>query len=233
MDGLRRFDAAPSMTDRVAASLREAITSLQLTPGSPIVEATVARQLGVSTTPVREALHRLAKDGLVVLNRHRGASVVTMSTHDIDEIYQMREALEPLAVRLSVPHFTEAEIAAMGALLNDAGEAIIRHDWDALSHCNREYHGMFIARCGNDRLRSVLENLQDQNRIIALLTWHNRGYQAREHEEHLAILEEVRRRDAEAAASSALQHLTRFGQSIVEAWSGFSARPTVRDEVLR
>lgn len=217
MDELRPVSAAPSMSDHVFESLREAITSLKLPPGSPVVEATVARQLGVSTTPVREALQRLARDGLLVLNRYRGAQVIEMSSEDVREIYQLREALEPLAVRLAVPNFTPADIAEVEALLRESAESIANSDWERLSNCNREFHGMFIARCGNERLQSVLQNLQDQNRIIALLTWYNRGYQTIEHDEHLAILDAVKAGDAERAAEGAYRHIQRFGAAINQA----------------
>jgi DNA-binding GntR family transcriptional regulator len=126
-------------------------------------------------------------------------------------------------VRLAVPHFTEEDIAAVAALLRRSAEAIARQDWAELSRHNRDFHGAFFSRCGNDRLRSILENLQDQNRIIALLTWHNRGHQSREHEEHLAILAALQRRDADEAAACAYRHVRRFGQSSVEAWNGFEA----------
>jgi DNA-binding GntR family transcriptional regulator len=219
MEELLPVSAAPSMSDHVSESLREAITSLKLPPGSPVVEATVARQLGVSTTPVREAFQRLARDGLLVLNRYRGAYVIKMSADDVREIYQLREALEPLAVRLSVPNFTAEAIGKMEALLQDAAQSIAADDWKRLSNCNREFHGMFIARCNNERLRSVLQNLQDQNRIIALLTWHSRGYRTIEHEEHLAILEAVKAGDADAAAESAHRHIQRFGTAINDAFA--------------
>jgi DNA-binding GntR family transcriptional regulator len=223
MEKLSRVKTTPSMSDHVASTLRDAITSLQLAPGSPIVEATVAKQLGVSTTPVREAFHRLAKDGLVVLNRYRGATVVSMSREDVDEIFQLREVLEPLAVRLAVPNFTQADVTLMRDLLQRAGHAISQKDLSELSHCNREFHGMFMARNGNERLQSILQNLQDQNRIIAILAWQNRGYQTREHEEHLTIFDAVQRGDAERAADLTYHHVRRFGQSIVSTWVEYEA----------
>ncbi len=226
MENLVPVKANPSMSDYVADTLRDAITSLRLVPGSPIVEATVARQLGVSTTPVREAFHRLAKDGLVVLSRYRGAIVVKMSARDVGEIYQLRQVLEPLTVRLAVPHFTADDVAAMGALLERAGRAIVDRDLNELSRCNREFHGMFMARSGNNRLRSILENLQDQNRIIALLAWRNRGYQTLEHEEHSAIFAAVQSGDSESAAAATHHHVTRFGRAIVEAWIEFEGNPS-------
>jgi DNA-binding GntR family transcriptional regulator len=225
MKRLDPFEAEPSMAERVAASLREAITSLDLRPGEAIVEGNVARQLGVSTTPVREALHRLAKDGLVVLNRYRGARVANMTARDVREIFQLREVLEPLAAELALPRFTDADLAVMHERIEGAAHAMARSDWGELSRCNRRFHGMFIARCGNERLRHTLENLQDQNRIIALLTWEKRGHETQEHEEHLAVLDAVQQRKAELAAARLRQHIVRFGQSIFDLWSDDSAQP--------
>lgn len=233
MSQFRPFDTAPSLTDRVAASLREAITSLELAPGAAIVEATIARQLGVSTTPVREALHRLAKDGLVALNPYRGATVVNLTVEDVQEIYQLREVLEPLAIKLATPRLTERDIAAMQTLLDEAAAAIVEHDQQELSLYNRRFHGMFIAQCGNDRLRQMLENLQELNRIIALRTWRHRGYDEREQAEHLAILDAVQRRDGNGAAERVRLHIVRFGQSIVSVWDEESSELTTREEVTR
>src|SRR5665811_1600919 len=101
MVSLTPIAASTLTTDRVYASLKEAIVSLHLRPGESIVEATIARQLGVSTTPVREALQRLAQEDLVVLSRYRGAAVRETTETDIREIFELREILEPQAVRLA------------------------------------------------------------------------------------------------------------------------------------
>lgn len=232
MDRMPSFDA-PSRADWVASNLREAIVSLDMPPGQAIVEADVARQFGVSTTPVREALQRLANDGLVVLSRYRGATVVNLVERDVREIYQLREVLEPVAVRLAVPHITDAEVAAMDLLMEEAAHAMTLGDLDRLSRCNRRFHGMFIASCGNERLQQVLENLQEQNRIIALIAWQNHGHDVREQEEHRAILEAVRRRDSEAAGECVRRHILRFGQSIIGAWTGYRVRSAAPEEVHR
>jgi DNA-binding GntR family transcriptional regulator len=230
MDKMRTFDA-PSRADWVYSNLREAIVSLAILPGEAIVEADVASRFGVSTTPVREALQRLAKDGFIVLSRYRGATVVKLDQHDVQEIYQLREVLEPLAVRLAVPQLTDADLSAMSVLLEEATHALTLDDWDQLSRLNRQFHGMFIANCGNQRLRQVLENLQEQNRIIALLTWKNRGHDLQEHQEHRAILHAVLQRDGKAAAESLRQHIVRFGSSMLSDWPGYSVQSSARMEV--
>jgi DNA-binding GntR family transcriptional regulator len=214
----------PSRSDRVYLRLKEAITSVSLRPGSSLVEAEVARQLGVSTTPVREALQRLGQDGLVVHSRYRGATVVEITETDVREIYELREAFEPMAARLAVPNLTAADFAQMGNAIGCASSAIARGEWRELSHWNRIFHGTLIRRCQNSRLRRVLETLQDQNRIIALLTWEGRGYDEEEHDEHTAILEAALAREADLAATHLQRHIARFGHDVVRIWEGRSTR---------
>ena len=207
-----------SRSDRVYLRLKEAITSVSLRPGSSLGEAEVARQLGVSTTPVREALQRLGQDGLVVLSRYRGATVAEITETDVREIYELREAFEPMAATLAVPVLTEEDFAEMRSAIAHASSAIARGEWQELSHWNRTFHGTLIRRCQNRRLRRVLENLQDQNRIIALLTWEGRGYDVKEHDEHTMILEAASRREPDLAAEHLRHHIARFGRDVVRIW---------------
>jgi DNA-binding GntR family transcriptional regulator len=210
-------------SERVYLHLKEAITTLAIRPGSPLVETDLARQLGVSTTPVREALQRLGQDGLVVQNRYRGTAVVTITADDVREIYELREAVESLAARLAVPVLTEADLSAMREAVANASSAIDRGEWRELSRRNRTFHGTLINRCPNGRLRRVLEGLQDQNRMIALLTWEGRGYDEQEHAEHLAILEASSQRQAELAAELLRRHVARFGREVLRIWEERSA----------
>jgi DNA-binding GntR family transcriptional regulator len=213
-----------SRSDRVYLRLKEAITTLALRPGAPLIETEIARSLGVSTTPVREALQRLGQDGLVVSNRYRGATVSAITERDVREIYELREAFEPLATRLAVPVLTEADLDEMRQTLRRASSLIAEGDWRELSHLNRQFHGVLIGRCPNGRLRRVLDTLQDQNRIIALLTWEGRGYDAHEHDEHVAILDAADRRDAALAAEHLRRHIARFGRDVVRIWEERSSR---------
>jgi DNA-binding GntR family transcriptional regulator len=205
-------------SEHVYLRLKQAITSIALRPGTPLVETEIARQLGVSTTPVREALRRLGQEGLVVLNRYRGAAVVEITQTDVREIYELRESLEPMATRLAVPVLTEADVAQMRQTIDRASYVIAQGEWGELSQLNRAFHGVLIDRCQNARLRRVLETLQDQNRMIALLTWEGRGYDEQEHAEHMAIFEAASARDADLAAERLRQHIARFGRQVVTIW---------------
>lgn len=221
---LRPLSTDPSRSDRVYVRLKDAITSVSLRPGASLVEAEVARQLGVSTTPVREALQRLGQDGLVVLSRYRGATVAEITETDVREIYELREAFEPTAAKLAVPVLTATDLEDMRNAIAHAASAIARGEWRELSHWNRTFHGTLIRRCQNGRLRRVLETLQDQNRIIALLTWEGRGYDEHEHDEHAAILEAAAERQADLAAEHLQRHIARFGRDVVRIWEDRSTR---------
>lgn len=214
-------------SERVYLHLKDAITTLAIRPGSPLVETDIARQLGVSTTPVREALQRLGQDGLVVQNRYRGTAVVAITAEDVREIYELREAFESMAARLAVPVLTDGDLGAMRESVANASAAIERGEWRELSHWNRTFHGTLINRCPNGRLRRVLDGLQDQNRMIALLTWEGRGYDEQEHAEHLAILEAATQRQAELAAELLRRHVARFGGEVIRIWQERSAAAEV------
>ena len=215
---LPALKADHSRSDRVYLQLKESITTVSLRPGTSLGEAEIARQLGVSTTPVREALQRLGQDGLVVLSRYRGATVAEITETDVREIYELREAFEPMAAKLAVPNLTERDFEEMRNAIARASAAITRGEWQELSHWNRAFHGTLIRRCQNSRLRRVLETLQDQNRIIALLTWEGRGYDEQEHDEHTLILEAASQREPDLAAEHLRRHISRFGRGVVQIW---------------
>jgi DNA-binding GntR family transcriptional regulator len=102
-----------------------------------------------------------------------------------------------------------------------------------LPQSNRLFIAIFIPRSATTRLQQVLENLQEQNRVIALLTWRTHGHDVREQEEHLAILEAVRARDGELAAERLREHIVRFGAWALKDWHGDQSRSSISEEVQR
>jgi DNA-binding GntR family transcriptional regulator len=123
-----------------------------------------------------------------------------------------------MAATLAVPVLSEDDLEEMRSAIAHATLAITRGQWRELSHWNRTFHGTLIRRCQNRRLRRVLETLQDQNRIIALLTWEGRGYDEQEHDEHTLILEAASRREPHLAAAHLRHHIARFGRDVVRIW---------------
>lgn len=146
------------LNDRVRDAIREAILSGALQPGERLRQDILAREFGTSATPVREALNRLASDGLVELMPHRGAVVKSLSRRDIDEIYEVREALDPYAAELTTERATKAELAQIGKLAErcareQSSTARVRFE------NNRLFHRSLYAPCGNKRLVETLDGL--------------------------------------------------------------------------
>jgi DNA-binding GntR family transcriptional regulator len=152
------------LTQYVSRHLREEILSSVLKPGQRIVQDNVARRLGTSRIPVREALRELASEGLVTIEPDVGARVAPMDAEDLIEVYLMREQLDPLAVRESVPLLSAAQLERMQEILAESEryaspEHIARYlelDW--------EFHRAVIAGCRRGRLNRTVESLWNAGR---------------------------------------------------------------------
>ena len=138
--------------EQAAQSLRDEILSGAIASGTRLGEADLASRLSVSRTPIREALSRLAAEGLVELQPNRGARVATWSTEQLREIFELRLRLEPYAVRQAVPHLTGDQLAE----LDDLASEMTKVDRDQLVELNRRFHGMFIDAAGSPPLAGAL-----------------------------------------------------------------------------
>jgi len=149
-------DAGGAASARVAAYLREAILGGRLRPGDRIRQEEVAERLGASRLPVREALRMLEAEGLTEHEPHKGARVPSLSMHEVDVIYQMRERLEPLALTESMPHLGADTVARLGELQ----ERIERNtDVAGFLALDREFHLLSYSGCTIDPLVSMVTRL--------------------------------------------------------------------------
>jgi DNA-binding GntR family transcriptional regulator len=191
--------------------LKQLILDGEFPAGQPLVERTLAERLGVSRTPVREALFRLEREGLVKVIEGKGALVASYTIDDLIEIYQIREGLEPLAARLACPHITDADLDHHEKQLKRyRADPKLREqtpgNWRRLG---RDFHNMFIYAAHNDRLVRMMESMQNQvelfrglGRIIA-----PRDDVKTSIEDHWEILQAFKRRDAQRAESAVRAHL--------------------------
>lgn len=201
------LDTPQVLIDRVYEALRNAIFSLELEPGQPLVERDLAARFGVSKSPVRDALQRLAGEGLAVQSASRGMSVIRIEPELADEIYSLREVVEEMAVRLATPRLGEDDIAAARAALEESVEARRRNDSARVAACNRRFHDVFIRNCDNRPLAETLLKLQDRVRIISVMGWRSRASMVEEHSQHTAVLEAVAARDARKAGRLMREHI--------------------------
>jgi DNA-binding GntR family transcriptional regulator len=189
----------------VRDTLRQAILTGQVPGGERLVQAELAQQMRVSTTPVREALRDLAAEGLIRLDAHRGAIVHSPSHAELEEIYRLRQLLEPEIMERAIANITDAE-------LDEATEILRRADGEtdpvAWIDLNRQFHRVFTGAARSSRLASIVEPLQDSATLYILvsLTQGTRGVDEA-NAQHWRLLEAVKARDIEAAREVMLSHI--------------------------
>lgn len=209
--GARRLTAH----EIVRMTLRRAVLSGVLPGGTRLVQADIASQLDVSTTPVREALRDLATEGLIQLDAHRGAIVRSIDLDELREVYELRLLLEPVAVRRAVPGTGDDELALAGELVHGMEEAVDNVAWLEL---NRRFHGLLLRPARRPRLQAIITTLQDSaSMYIGLALPRTDAIRGKAEREHRDILEAYRRRDPEAAVRATVQHLEATLAAIEEA----------------
>jgi DNA-binding GntR family transcriptional regulator len=216
--------AIPLRTAAVLDAIKRAILAGELRPGQSLVEAELAQRLGVSKTPVREALKTLAGAGLVTMSPYRGATVRAIDADTARAIYDMRLLLEPEAVRRAVLRAAgQADLAgpAAGAPAagSPAGLAAARAALDRAdaasdeaerSLANREFHRALYLGCGNPLLVGVLDDLRDQTALVSAAAWQQEPSWRQEAGEHRAILAAAAAGDADHAARLVAAHIGSF-----------------------
>ena len=196
-----------TLRGRVYQHLRDGILANRIAPGTVLQEVPLAESLGVSRGPIREALGDLAAEGLVTITPRRGAVVASLSKRDFLEAYQVREALESLAVQLAVPVMTAADFAHLDDSQERMVSAAATRDLLGFFDANIEFHDAWVVAAGNGKLLEVYRRLIGQmvpyRRPSALL----RGGLDRSVAEHRDILQAARARDAELASALMLRHI--------------------------
>jgi DNA-binding GntR family transcriptional regulator len=197
---------APSRTEAVLDAIKHAILAGELSPGQALVETELAEHLGVSKTPVREALKTLAGTGLVQMLPYKGATVRGVDRELARAVYDMRLLLEPVAVGRTTR--AGVSLAAAQAALDAADAA---QDAATRSLANRAFHRVLYAGCGNPLLTAKLDELRDQTALVSSVAWSAQpaSWQA-EAGEHREILIAVQAGDADRARALTRGHISSF-----------------------
>lgn len=203
-----------SRTEAVLDALKHAILTGALPPGRALVENELATQLGVSKTPVREALKTLAGAGLVMMSPYKGATVRTVDDALAHSVYDIRLLLEPEALRRAVGRApsgagddAHSRWAAAAEALDRAAACADRAD---RSLANREFHRTLYLGCGNDLMIGVLDGLRDQTALVSAVVWDRSPSWEQEAAEHRAILDAALGGKARRAADLLRAHIAAF-----------------------
>jgi DNA-binding GntR family transcriptional regulator len=215
------------LSEEILRQLRREILDGAFRPGERIRQEDLARRYGTSRIPVREALKQLETEGLVSLTSNVGARVASLEVGELDDIYLMREQLEPLAIRLSTPNLTEEDIDALRQLVEAMDVAADIEDPSEWIKLDRQFHFRTYAGVDRPRLLKVIESLwdgtQQYRRAYVRLT----GRFAAAQQDHLQILEALSARHARQAEKLSLRHIKRTRLELerhVELFAGAAAR---------
>ena len=194
-----------SRADFVYDSLRDAIWEGRFSHGERIREEEIAGVLGVSRTPVREALQRLQQRGLLVVGPGRGLVVAQLTKQQVFELYAMREILEGSAARFAARHANEAEIEILYRIQRELAES--QGDALTLINLNRRFHQAIYEAAHNQYLLQTLDTLNDSMALLHSATFRVPSRRSDTDEEHRRIVEAVERRNPDAAEQVAREHI--------------------------
>lgn len=212
-----KLDSYQPLREVVCESLREAIRNGILKPGERIMEIQLAEELGVSRTPVREAIRKLELEGYVVMMPRRGTYVANMSIRDINEIFEIRTALESLSNGLAAEHITDEELEHLQRLLVIIGGYIKEGNMEKIVETDIEFHDLMYHAARNQRLVGIISNLRDQLTRFRTLSMSYPGRLEATLEEHKAIVEAIANGDRKGARKAAEKHMENSEKTLLQA----------------
>jgi DNA-binding GntR family transcriptional regulator len=205
------------LQERVYRQLRAAIVEGTLSSGQRLIETTLAVQLGVGRGSVREAIRRLAQEGLVTITPRRGAAVANPGCDEIDDVYVIRAALESLAARLAVQRAGPRQLKRLHRAIEQMRRASERQDWTATALADVDFHRLIIEAAGNRKLNEVFASLLDTVRRVRIGVQTGPAWSAASLGHHVDILDAIEARDEARAVALVSDHVDGARQRIMAA----------------
>ena len=205
------------LRDVVFQTLRQAILRGELEPGERLMEIHLANRLGVSRTPIREAIRKLELEGLVVMIPRRGAIVASITEKDLKDVLEVRRTLEIMAGEIACERITPE---LLEQLKNTGHEFMVRkdtNDFTSLAEVDVKFNDIIYAATGNQRLISILNNLREQMYRYRLEYLKDTGSHERLNSEHYEIYEGIRNGDKETVKAAIGRHIDNQRDAILAA----------------
>ena len=215
-DLVLNMDAYLPLRDVVFMSLREAILKGDLKPGERLLELQLADKLGVSRTPIREAIRMLEQEGLAVTIPRRGAAVAKMTLKDMEDVLEIREALDELAVKIAGVKISEEQFDMLIEKKLAFEASTQTREVKKIAEADVSFHDVIYEATGNPKLVSMLNHLREQvyrYRVEYIKNVKNHPVLIAEHE---AIVEAIRERDVEKAALAMQVHVKNQAVAVKE-----------------
>ena len=211
------LDTYQPLREAVCETLREAIRKGILEPGERLMEVQLAEELGISRTPVREAIRKLEQEGYVIMMPRRGTYVSDISTNDVKEIFEIRSALESLATGLAARRIEPEELETLQNLLVEIEGYINKNDIEKIVETDIKFHGLLYKVSRNERLVNIINNLKEQLARFRTLSMSYPGRLQETLEEHSEMVEAIANGDVSAARDAAEHHMERAEKTLLKA----------------
>lgn len=203
------------LRDVVFKTLRQAILTGELKPGERLMEIHLANRLGVSRTPIREAIRMLELEGLVTMIPRKGAEVSRISKQDISDVLEVRASLDALAVRLCCERITEEEIQKLEEAVKSFSEAVDSGDLTAVAQADVDYHDIIVNASKNKRLVQMVFNLAERVYRYRLEYIKDKSSHENLIKEHQEILDFIKKKDAANAEKAIIKHVQNQERAII------------------
>jgi DNA-binding GntR family transcriptional regulator len=211
---LQAFQERKSLGEHVFESLKQAINQGNITAGEWLVESHIAETLGISRTPVREAIHKLEREELIERQPRGGFTVLGLNRNDIEETFGIRSVLEGYAARLAAEKHKKEELEPLEKKIKEFQKALDRKKMNDLPAINTEFHDLLYALSKSPKLISIINGLRDQIYRFRKVNLKEEKFATTSNQDHIQMLQSIRKRNAEGAEQLTREHILR-GQEIV------------------
>jgi len=203
------------LRDVVFKTLRQAILTGELKPGERLMEIHLANKLGVSRTPIREAIRKLELEGLVIMIPRRGAEVAQITEKSMNDVLEVRRALDALCVELACERITEEELEELKKACVTFEEAVKTGDTRKIAQADVALHDIIVHATGNERLIQLVNNLAEQMYRYRFEYIKDASQHQTLVEEHRIIYESIVNKDQETASKEAKIHIDNQKKAII------------------
>lgn len=186
-----QLDSYRPLRELVCETIRQAIVDGVFSPGERLMEIQLADEMGVSRTPVREAIRKLELEGFVVMIPRRGTYVADISIKDINEVYEIRTSLEVLAAGLAAERISDEELETMQRLLVEIGQHIEDGNIEKIVEIDTAFHDVLYKASRNKRLAGIINNLREQITVIRRRSMMYPGRLQNTMEEHRILVDSI------------------------------------------
>lgn len=203
------------LRDVVFNTLRQAILTGELKPGERLMEIHLAKKLGVSRTPIREAIRKLELEGLVTMIPRRGAEVAQITEKSMNDVLEVRRALDVLCVELACDRITEEELEQLKAACEAFEAAVKTKDAKKIAHADVALHDIIVCATGNQRLIQLVNNLSEQMYRYRFEYIKDSSQHETLVKEHRVIYQSIAGKDKKTAAAAAKTHIDNQKKAII------------------